>query len=77
MDSNSMEAMPRVLDVVALLKNLPEKKLSKGQVGTIVEQLDENVFEVEFVDTQTGDTIAWETVNNKDLILLHFQLEQI
>lgn len=72
-----MKAIPRVLDVVALLNDLPERKLLKGQVGTIVEQLDENVFEVEFVDTQTGDTIALETVENKDLILLHFQLEKI
>jgi hypothetical protein len=72
-----MKAIPRVLDVVALLKDIPGKKMSKGQVGTIVEQLDENVFEVEFVDTQTGDTIALETIDSKDLMLLHFQLEKI
>jgi Domain of unknown function (DUF4926) len=72
-----MKAIPRVLDVVALLNDLPKKKLSKGQVGTIVEQLDENVFEVEFIDNKTGDTIALETIDSKDLILLHFQLEKI
>jgi Domain of unknown function (DUF4926) len=72
-----MKAIPRVLDVVALLKDIPGKKMSKGQVGTIVEQLDENVFEVEFVDTQTGDTIALETIDSKDLMLLHFQREKI
>jgi Domain of unknown function (DUF4926) len=73
----SMKVIPKVLDVVALLNDLPEKKLLKGQVGTIVEQLDENVFEVEFVDTKTSETIALETIHNKDLILLHFQLEKI
>jgi Domain of unknown function (DUF4926) len=72
-----MKSIPRILDVVALLNDLPEKKLLKGQVGTVVEQLDENVFEVEFVDTKTGDTIALETIHNKDLILLHFELEKI
>jgi Domain of unknown function (DUF4926) len=72
-----MKSLPTVLDVVALLKDLPDKNLSKGQVGTIVEQLDENVFEVEFIDNQTGATIALETIQSKDLILLHFQLEKV
>ena len=72
-----MNSLPNVLDVVALLKDIPDKKLSKGQVGTIVEQLDENVFEVEFIDNQTGETIGLETIQSKDLILLHFQLEKI
>jgi len=67
----------KILDVVALLNNLPDKRLSKGQVGTIVEQLDENVFEVEFIDNKTGETITLETIDSKDLILLHFELEKV
>ncbi len=72
-----MNSNPKLLDVVALLNDKPDKNLSKGQVGTIVEQLDEDVFEVEFIDTKTGDTIALETLKSNELILLHFQLEQI
>jgi len=46
-----------ILDVVALLKEIPEKKLKKGQVGTIVEILGKNVYEIEFCN-KNGVTIA-------------------
>ena len=62
-----------VLDVVALLHELPEKNILKGQVGTIVEKLDDNVFEVEFCNNN-GETIALETLSAKELFLLHFEL---
>jgi hypothetical protein len=45
------------LDVVALTEPLPEKKLRRGQVGTVVEELASDVFEVEFSDVQ-GRTYA-------------------
>jgi len=32
-----------LLDVVALLNDIPDRGLVRGQVGTVVEQLDENV----------------------------------
>ena len=43
---------PSLLDVVALLSDLPAQRLARGQVGTIVEQLDENISHVEFSDEQ-------------------------
>jgi hypothetical protein len=43
---------PYLLDVVALLSDLSAQRLARGQVGTIVEQLDENVSLVEFSDEQ-------------------------
>jgi Domain of unknown function (DUF4926) len=36
----------KLLDVVALLQNLPELGLIRGQVGTIVEIYEPDVFEV-------------------------------
>ena len=39
---------PSLLDVVALLSDLPAQRLARGQVGTIVEQLNENIALVEF-----------------------------
>ena len=66
----------KVLDVVALLSDLPRKKLLKGQVGTVVEQLDENVFEVEFVNTN-GETLALEEIHSDNLFLLHFEIEKV
>lgn len=62
----------KLLDVVALLKNASEDGLVLGQVGTVVEILAPGVFEVEFSNT-SGETIAMLTVEDKDLILLHFE----
>jgi len=39
-----------MLAVVALTEDIPEKDLRRGQVGTIVENLDPGVYEVEFSD---------------------------
>jgi hypothetical protein len=64
----------KLLDVVALLKAMPKEKLVKGQVGTIVEVLDEGVYEVEFADKQ-GRTIKTLALSAKDLMQLHFEIE--
>jgi hypothetical protein len=39
-----------MLSVVALVEELPQKGLGRGQVGTIVERLAPGVYEVEFSD---------------------------
>ena len=41
---------PHFLSAVALLRDLPEYKLVRGQVGVIVEALDETTTLVEFSD---------------------------
>ena len=41
---------PSLLDVVALLTDLPAEGLARGQVGTIVEELDNRISLVEFSD---------------------------
>ncbi|MBO3461027.1 DUF4926 domain-containing protein [Aetokthonos hydrillicola Thurmond2011] len=61
----------KTLDVVALLENLPELKLYRGQVGTIVEEYEPGVFEVEFSDN-TGHTYALETLNANQLMVLYY-----
>ena len=62
----------KVLDVVALMRDVSNKNLSKGQVGTIVEILDDNVFEVEF-SNRTGETIVSLAIPAKHLMLLRFE----
>jgi hypothetical protein len=47
----------RIPSVVALLHDLPEKGLLRGQVGTVVDGLAPGVFEVEFCDND-GRTYA-------------------
>ena len=62
----------KLLDVVALTETLPERKLHRGQVGTVVEKLDLDVFEVEFSDNdeRTFSTLALKT---NQLMVLHYQ----
>ena len=64
----------KLFDTVAILKDFPEHKVVKGQVGTIVEELQNGVFEVEFAD-KYGQTIASFAANETALMLLHFEME--
>jgi hypothetical protein len=67
-----MERENRLLDVVALNTAMPEIGLARGQVGTVVEVLAPNVFEVEFADGQ-GRAYGLVPVRGDQLMLLHFQ----
>jgi len=60
----------KFLDVVALVEDLPELNLYRGNVGTIVEEYEPKVFEVEFSDT-TGKAYAIETLNASQLMTLY------
>src|SRR6185312_11357189 len=48
----SKNKSPSLLDVVALLTDRPAERLARGQVGTVVEQLDDKTLLVEFSDDQ-------------------------
>jgi hypothetical protein len=62
---------PSVLDVVALLTGLSAERLARGQVGTIVEELDDKTLLVEFSDDQ-GRTHAVASGSRADLLVLHY-----
>jgi hypothetical protein len=62
---------PAVLDVVAVLTDLPAEGLSRGQVGTVVESLDERAVLVEFSDDQ-GRAYAVAPCRRSDLLVLHY-----
>ena len=59
----------KLLDVVALINDVPEKALRRGQVGTIVEVLAPGVFEVEFCDLE-GRTYASAALPESRLMVL-------
>jgi sulfur transfer complex TusBCD TusB component (DsrH family) len=61
-----------LLDVVALTEDIPARGLRRGQVGTIVEILGPEVFEVEFADND-GRTYATLSLHSKQLMVLHYQ----
>ena len=58
------------LAVVALLEDLPQGGLVRGQVGTVVEKLAPDVYEVEFSD-DSGETYALATLRAAQLMRLH------
>ena len=63
-------APPKLLDVVALLEDLPDRALVRGQVGTIVETLAPGVFEIEFSDNN-GRAYATAAVRESQFLVLH------
>ena len=65
---------PKLLDVVALTDDLPTEGLARGQVGTVVEQLDDNVLLVEFSDDD-GRAYAVAPCQRSGLLVLHYALE--
>ena len=62
----------RLLDVVALTEDIPDRGLLRGQVGTVVESLGPGAFEVEFVDND-GRTYATLPLRASQLLVLHYQ----
>ena len=63
-----------LLSVVALVKDLPEKGLRRGQVGTIVETLAPEVYEVEFSD-DAGQTYASLALPASQLMRLYHEMQ--
>jgi len=61
-----------LLAVVALLEDVPQKGLIRGQVGTVVEQLAPGVYEVEFSD-DSGRAYASLALRNDQLMRLHHE----
>lgn len=62
----------KLLDVVALKEDLPDHQLLAGQVGTIVEILAPEVYEVEFSDDD-GQTYAMLPLHNSQLLQLKYK----
>ena len=66
-----------LLSEVAVLHDLPEKGLARGQVGTVVELLSPFVAEVEFSDDE-GRTYAMASLRADQVIRLHHRpIEQV
>ena len=60
------------LSVVAVLEDLPEEGLVRGQVGTVVESWAPGVYEVEFCDDD-GRTYAVAALKAEQLMRLHHE----
>ncbi len=65
------ERAPKMLDVVALLRDVPEAHLRRGQVGTVVEETSGDTVLVEFADSE-GRTLALPNLVRQDLLVLDY-----
>ncbi len=72
-DCNSRSA---VLDPVVLLADVPAEGLARGQVGTVVERLDDATMLVEFSDDE-GRAYAVVPCPRVDLLVLHYVPEAV
>jgi hypothetical protein len=61
----------KVLDVVAILEDVPQQRLLRGQVGTVVERWKDGAFEVEFSDS-SGESYALVALSADQLLKLNF-----
>ena len=66
----------KTLEVVALTKDIPEKHLRRGQVGTVVELLAADMAEVEFSDLD-GNPYAMCAIPESSLMVLHHMPDAI
>lgn len=48
---------PLLFDVIELLTDIPEFRLRKGEQGTIIDDYEDGVFEIEFTNKK-GETTA-------------------
>ena len=71
--NNPVQTTPaKLLDVIALLDDKVALGFLCGQVGTIVEMLAPDVFEVEFCDGQ-GRTIGFAELRRSDFLVLRHE----
>lgn len=61
-----------LLTTVALTEDLPERNLLRGQVGTVVEVLVPDVYEVEFSDNN-GRMYASLALRGNQLMVLYYE----
>lgn len=62
---------PKPKDAVVLLEDLPVRNLARGQVGTVIERLGREIFEVEFDDEEGMNFVTLTLRADQLLVLRH------
>jgi hypothetical protein len=65
----------KVLDVVAVMDEVPDHGLRRGEVGTVVEQWQDGAYEVEFSD-DSGEASTFAALRADQLMKLHFRRDE-
>lgn len=66
----------KVLDVIAVMENVPDHGLRRGEVGTVVDQWKDGAYEVEFSD-DSGEAYAFAALRADQLMKLHFRKDEV
>jgi hypothetical protein len=74
MNDASRSTEPDLLDVVALLSDRPADGLTRGQVGTVVDALDNDTVLVEF-SRDDGRAYSIASCPRNALLVLHYEPE--
>lgn len=61
-----------LFDIVVLTQDIESKKLKKGSLGAIIEQLSADIFMVEFVDTK-GVTYSTSILSSAQLMKVYYE----
>ena len=64
-----------LLDLIALIEDLDSEGLRRGEVGTVVDQWKDGVFEVEFSDN-SGKAYALAALRPEQLMKVHFRKDE-
>lgn len=62
------------LDVVAILEDLPELGISRGDIATVLEEVSEKIFLLEISD-RNGKTISMIELPQKSIMKLNYTME--
>ena len=62
----------KILDAVAVVEDLPEHGLKRGEVGTVVGTWKDGAFEVEFSD-ESGEAYAFVALRADKLMPLYYR----
>ncbi len=65
----------KILDVVAVVEEIPKHGLKRGEVGTVVDRWKDGTFEVEFSD-DTGEAYVFVALHPKQIIPLYYRKTQ-
>jgi len=71
---NIMKDKIEKLDVVAILEDLPELGISRGDIATVLEEVSEKIFLLEISD-RNGKTISMIELPQKSIMKLNYTME--
>jgi hypothetical protein len=67
---------PELLDVIELLVDIPKFSLRKGEQGTIIEDYEDGIYEIEFANKKGEATAICSISEDKFIVVWSSKTEQ-